>query len=139
MENLRHYVEHVGEADRHVIELPLDLTDEALEEFDRIAKQILFQEAVRVRVDCRHVRQLSGDAMGVLMAAHSAVTRRGGTFMLDVRDNPRLRDLFGTVWRGLDGGEADDNMSGKPAKLIPPASPNAGGQAQPKPQSDSAS
>ena len=36
MEKLRHYVEHVGTKERHVIELPSKFAGAALEEFDQV-------------------------------------------------------------------------------------------------------
>ena len=132
MGELRHHVERVGAGDRHVIEPTAELD---VEEFDRIATKILSQRGVQIRVDCRHLRQLSEEGFGVLLAAHQRASRLGGRLFLDLRENPGLRDTFRSAGVPFDDGESDGGTAGKPAKKPPPLSPKTGRHAQSKPRS----
>ena len=138
MRELRHYVERVGEGDRHVIEPTAALTGTVADEFDRVARKLLSQRGVQIRVDCRHLPYLDGEGLGVLLAARARANHLGGRLILDLRGNPGLRATFSRVahlgaW--FDDGDSDGGTAGMPAKKPPPLSPKKGRYAQPGPTS----
>jgi len=134
MELLRHRVEEAGGKDRHVIELPNRFSDELIEEFIRLTREILSQPGSRIRVDCQHVDHMTEVAFGAILAAHVQAQRTGGRVMLDARANPRLRRVLRTL--GLGPLDDDEGLAGTPSPLTPPPPPRSGQDKREMPRSD---
>jgi hypothetical protein len=136
MGQLVHYIEYAGETERHVVAMPSEFTLFSLFESKEIADRIPCAPGITVRVDFSHVRQLDECMLRILASVYDSVTWHGGSVVLDVGDDPGLKESLRAFWPGFDIGDAHDNESGRPAPLIPPPSLQAGGCAASKPAPD---
>jgi len=125
MKQLSHRVENVGGRERHVIELPNGLGGEVVDDFYRLTMELISRPGSRIRVDCRHVDDLSEEVIAVVLAAHGRAQRTGGRVFLDVRANPRLLRIFRATNLGFLGDD-DEGLAGTPSPLDPGPTPRSG-------------
>ena len=135
MERLIHYVEVVRGNDRHVIELPSEFGGEVAGEFSRLATELLSRPGSSIRIDCRHLKDLTEEGFGVVFTTYARAQRTGGKVWLDVRANPRLRRVLGTAGLGSLGDD-DEGLAGTPSLLTPPPTPRSGQDKRELPRTD---